>query len=437
MSLRLRSVLLGLCLVTGAGYAADESLVSFQLPNGMRVVLAPQAGVEAACVMVYHRFGVADDPADLRGATHLFQNLMFNGTEHVEPYDHQLLIDRSGGSTTTRVGYDNAVFADTVSSEEVPLALWLAAERLRSLRLDNSLIERAKAQSAARLARLAEVSPIYRAQTWIHAQLFAGTPYEMPLGGDPAKVRQFRPERIRDTYRRFQNPADILLVVAGKFDLAQLRQGIGKNFQDLPGGRPSPQPLRPLPDLFTKANVQNWLVEGLAQPFLVVGFRFPYRQSPEYTPALVLAHYLVDARVSRLQAAMDSAGVAVTVSGSLTEYLGGNGLVIQLVADRRIELERAKYVLQHVLASLAQNPISQRELTELRNLMELDYYRNWAVPEGRCLEIALQVHLTGDLPGEKGDGGRFRRVDHYDLVRIAQKYLKWNQRVQLNVLPDR
>ncbi len=437
MPLRLRPVLLGLCLVTGLAQAAEEPLVSFQLPNGMRVILAPKPEVDAACVTVYHRFGVADDPPELRGASHLFQSLMFNGTEHVEPYDHQLLIDRSGGSTQSRVGYDNSVFADTVPAGEVPLALWLAAERLRSLRLDDAAIERTQTQVAARATRLAEASPIYRAQAWIHTHLFEGTPYETPLGGDPAKVRPFRPERIRETYGRFRNPADILLVVAGKFELASLRQAIGKHFQDLPGGRPSPPVLRPLPDLFTRASVQNWVIEGLAQPFLLAGFRFPHRQSPEYLPALALALYLVDPRVSHLQEAMDSAGVEVVVSGSLTEYLGGNGLVIQITADRRIELERSKYVLQRELLSLTQNPVSHHRLGEIRDLLTLDYYRNWATLEGRCLEIALQVHLTGELPGEEEGASRFRRVVPYDLVRIAQKYLKWNQRVQLNVLSDR
>jgi zinc protease len=188
---------------------------SFELPNGLKVILAPSSGPQSVAVCVYHMSGARHEPADSRGASYLYQYLMFDGNENLEPYDHVLFINKMGGIVSGRVNYDNAVFYEVLPAQEVNVALWLESERLKSLRLRDANIDYHKNQIYNRISRLMESNQSFKAQTWVSSKVFEGSAYELPLYGDLSRLRSLSNDRIRERYLNFQNLADILLIIAG------------------------------------------------------------------------------------------------------------------------------------------------------------------------------------------------------------------------------
>ena len=128
--------------------------------------------MQAAVVCVYHMYGARNESVESRGIAYLYQYLMFDGNENLEPYDHVLFINKMGGVVSGRVNYDNSVFYELLPAQEINVALWLESERLKSLRLQDSNIDYHKNQIFSRINRLWESNQNFKAQNWVQSKVF-------------------------------------------------------------------------------------------------------------------------------------------------------------------------------------------------------------------------------------------------------------------------
>lgn len=418
-------------------FAQTVAVSSFELPNGLRVILSPSSDMQAAAVCVYHMYGARNEPDESRGIAYLYQYLMFDGNENIEPYDHVLFINKMGGAVSGRVNYDNSVFYELLPAQEINVALWLESERLKSLRLQDSNIDYHKNQIFNRINRLWESNQSFKAQSWVHAKVFEGSAYEHPLYGDLNKIRFLNNDRIRENYQNFQDLANILLIIAGKFDINELKAGINKFFQDIPPGR------RPKNPVFNSQNqrksylVKNWLVPGLKKNFVVFGIKCPAKIGYNFMYFDFLRYYLTDPRFSRLDYILNTVNkLNVEIECSFTDYMEANCLTIEISSPKRINLEKAKYVLEIEFQALGKNLISSNDLKSIRSLMEIDFLKSMVSLEERCQRIGEFYHMFSELNFFDVQLKRLRKITSYDVLESAKKYLLKENQVVLNVYAE-
>lgn len=113
---------------------------NFTLLNGLTVLLSPDDKANSVCVLTYHKNGVVNDPPDIRGASYLYQSLMFLETDNLSPYERVRFIMKNGGRSSGKVNYDNSVFYQVVPDSDLNYALWLESERLQRLKLTDTKI---------------------------------------------------------------------------------------------------------------------------------------------------------------------------------------------------------------------------------------------------------------------------------------------------------
>lgn len=414
--------------------AQSVTVNSFELPNGLRVILSPSNDMQAAAVCVYHMRGARNDPADSRGLSYLYQYLMFDGNENLEPFDHILFINKMGGTVSGRVNYDNSVFYELLPAQEINVALWLESERLKSLRLQDANIDLHKNQIFNRINRLLESSQDFKAQTWVTSKVFEGSVYEYPLYGDLTRTRSMNNDRVREYYPNFQNLANILLIIAGKFDINELRAGINKFFQDIPAGR------RPAPPVFSVQNQRksylskNWLVPGLKKNFILYGIKAPAKIGYNFMYFDFLRYYLTDPRFARLEHILNTVNkLDVEIQSDFTDYMEANCLTLQISSPKRINLEKAKYVIDNEFQALAKNPLGNNEVKAIRSLMEIEFLKSMVSLEDRCQLIGESVQMFGELNFFDGQLKRLRKITSYDVMESAKKYLQKENQVVLNV----
>ena len=414
--------------------AQTLAVSTFALPNGLKVILAPSSGMQAAAVCVYHMRGARQEPPDARGIAYLYQYLMFDGNQNLEPFDHVLFINKMGGVVSGRVNYDNAVFYDLLPAQEINVALWLESERLKSLRLNDANIDYQKNQIASRIGRLLESSPAYRAQTWVSSKVFEGSAYEVPLYGDLNRLRALSNDRVRDYYQYFQNLGNVLLIISGRFDINELRAGINRFFQDIPPGRRTAAPAFSAQNPRRAHVVKNWLLPGLKKHFVVYGIKAPARIGYNYMYFDFLRTYLTDPRLSRLETILNTVNkLDVEIESFFSDYMEANCLIIQVSSPRRFNLEKAKYIIDKEFQALASNPIGNNDMKAVRSLMELDFLKGMASLEDRCLRIGEFYHMFNDLNFFDDHLKRLRRIVPYDVMESAKKYLAKPNQVILNV----
>ena len=410
---------------------------SFELPNGLKVILAPSNNMQAAAVCVYFMNGVRNDPVDSRGISYLYQYLMFDGNENLESYDHVLFINKMGGTVSGRVNYDNSFFYEVLPASEINVALWLESERLKSLRLEDSNIDYHKNQIFNRINRLWESNQNFKAQTWVNAKIFEGSPYAYPLYGDLNKIRFLSNDRIKENYQKFQNLSNIFLIIAGKFDINEVKAGINKFFQNIPPGRRSPDPVFNASNQHISYQVKNWLIPGLKINFTVFGIKSPAKISYNFLYFDFLRYYLTDPRFARIDHILNQVNkLNIEIECSSSDYFEANALTIQLSSPKRINLEKAKYVLEQEFLALTTNLIGNAEMKAIRSLMEIDFLKSVSTLEDRCLRIGEFYHMFGELNFIDIQLVRLRKITSYDILESAKKYLLKENQVILNVYAE-
>jgi zinc protease len=410
---------------------------SFELPNGLKVILSPSNDMQAAAVCIYNMNGAKHDSADSRGISYLYQYLMFNGNENLESYDHVLFINKIGGIVSGRVSHDNSVFSELLPAAEINVALWLESERLKSLRLEDASIDYQKNQIFNRMARLGESNLNFKAQNWINAKVFEGLPYAYPLYGELNKIRYLNNDRIRESYRKFQDLSNILLIIAGKFDINELKAGINKFFQNIPPGKKARDVVANVPVQHSSFSVKNWVLPGLKNNFSFFGIKSPGKINYDFLYFDFLRYYLTDPRLSRLDYILNKVNkLNVEIEATYTDYFEANVLTIQLSSPERINLEKAKYVLGQELLALTTKLISNADIKAVRSLMEIDFYKSAYNLEDRCLRIGEYYHMFGELNFLDGQLKRIRRISFSDILESAKKYLLKENQVLLNVYAE-
>ena len=390
--------------------------------------------MQAAAVCVYYMNGARHDPADSRGISYLYQYLMFNGNENLESYDHVLFINKMGGVVSGRVSHDNSVFCEVLPASEINVALWLESERLKSLRLEDAGIDYQKNRIFNLIGRLGETNLNFKAQNWINAKVFEGLPYGFPLYGDLNKIRYLNNDRIRENYRKFQNLSNILLIIAGKFDINELKAGINKFFQNIPPGKKSQEVVTNAATAQSSFSVKNWVLPGQKTSSTFLAIQSPGKINYDFMYFDFLRYYLTDPRISRLDHMLNKVNkLNIEIEATYTDYFEANVLTIQLSSPERLNLEKAKYVVEQELAALTTTLIANADIRAVRSLMEIDLYKSAYTLEDRCQRIGEFYHMFGEFDFLDAQLKRLRKISPYDILESAKKYLLKENQVILNV----
>lgn len=408
------------------------SVVKFQ--NGFTVILSPTENTEAACLLTYHLSGVRDNPEDIKGASFLYQYLMFLGTEHLDPYDRIMFVKKNGGVGSGRVNYDNSIFYQIIPEDKLGNAIWFESERLKSLNITDQQINIQKNNLYKRIQRLLNSNVAFRAKEWVKSRVFENTAYEKPIYGEVEKIVKFSNPRIRDIYDNFRNISDIIMVISGNFNVSRVMQLISKHFSYSHHQPSKIQQKYDLADPREKYIYKNWLIDNLPEHFVLLGVRAPAKLGYDYLLFDFIRYYLLDGRISKLEKMINRENsLNIDISHEYSNNIESNALLIKFSSSVRLNLDKAKYILEKEFEALQMFPISSTNLKTVKSVMELDFFKNMNKLEKRSLMLAENYHLFGNLNFEKNHIKRIRKITQYDIMEIGKKYLGKDNLVLLNV----
>ncbi len=405
----------------------------FTLPNGLNVILSPEQNVNSVCILTYHKNGIINDPADIRGASYLYQTLMFLETKNLSSYERIRFILKNGGRSSGKVNYDNSVFYQVVPESDLNYALWLESERLTNLKLSDRDIIRQRKKIYDRIYKYSNRSIHFRSGIWIRKELFKDSVYKIPLYGNIDKFNTYNIGRIRRLYNNFTNPKNIILVITGKFNEDLIRDKVERYFGNLTSKLPTVKsPVSTPKSIGYK--YQNWMREVIPENFILIGLRAPSKFNLDYTYFKLLTYYLVDERVSKLRRIfLSTLKMDINISYDLSENIGTNALIIKISSKKRSELEKVRFYINKLFAMLMTDRLTGTELKAIKSLIEIDFLKSLAKPESRSLLLAENFHISGNPDYGNLFLKRLRKINSFDIVRICKKYLKKENMVILNV----
>jgi len=433
-SSRLRSLLFLAALPAAA--AAQQGRIAYEqftLPNGLHVIYSEDHSTPITSVDIWYNVGSRNERPGRSGFAHLFEHMMFQGSAHVKKSEHLQQIERIGGSANGSTQEDRTNYFETVPSNRLNFALWLEADRMRSLAITQDNFENQR-QAVKEERRLRFDNQPYQAAfvdgiTWPFDST-ACFPYAHSVIGSMADLDAARLPDVQAFFDTYYAPNNATLVVVGDFRPTELRRLVNAYFAGVPS-HPAPEPVRCDARLGGGGGRRPQRREVRdVHANLDAALRF-YRV-PEHrhadTPALELLNVILGGgESSRLNVAVvrrEKAAVATGVVLSPTGSRNGPGVLAAYgIVNQGIAVGRVDSLIGVQLDSIRANGITADELDKAKNIVRAGFIGNRETTLGKAEELHHYLLFHGALEEINTDLGRILAVTAEDVKRVANTYL--------------
>jgi zinc protease len=408
----------------------------YKLPNGLTVVLSEDHSTPIVHLQMWYHVGSKNEKPGRTGFAHLFEHLMFKGSKNVEPEAHTSLVAAVGGQSNAYTTEDETVFWETLPAQYLPLALWLEADRMATLRIDRSMFttEREVVKEERRMR--VENQPYGRLSEIIYDQAFTVHPYKYPTVGSMKDLEAASIEDVRDFYRTYYVPSNATAILVGDFDSAQAKQLITQYLGRVPSAsRAVPRDIPKEPA--TTAERRITLRAAVPLPAVVVAYHVTYDGHPDSYPLHIASKVLSDGQSSRIYKKLvyeDQLAVAAFGSANLIE--DPNLFYAVAIVQPNRKPEDALNELIAELDRLKTEPITDRELQRAKNQFARDYILGRESDEEKALQLGHAAVIHGDPSTADGEFEIFQNMTAAEVQRVARTYFTPGNRLVLTLLPS-
>ncbi|MEV7091261.1 pitrilysin family protein [Amycolatopsis sp. NPDC051045] len=421
---------------------ADPELVRYTLDNGLRVVLAPDATAPVVGVSVHYDVGFRSEPEGRTGFAHLFEHLMFQGSESLEKLAHFRHVQSSGGTFNGSTHPDYTDYFEVLPSAALERALFLEADRMRAPKLTAENLAN-QIDVVKEEIRLNVLNRPYGGFPWITLPpvLYSTFPNAHNGYGGFEDLESATVDDCAAFFDTYYSPANAVLTVAGDFELDNAKKLIEDHFGDVPH-RPAPQRpsfAEPLPTTELQGEVED---PHAPLPALGIGYRMPdpINDVDGYLVYLVLAGVLTDGDGSRLQQRLVHREPLVVDIGAGAGLFGPfeardpDTFTITLIHPHEVSRERVLAALDDELEKLAETPPSDEELRKVTARWAASLHSEHDRLVSRTLALGSFELLYGDASLVYRLADRMSAVTS-EAVSAAAKALRPDARAVLVVKP--
>jgi zinc protease len=395
---------------------------SWQLANGLKVLFLANHQAPIATVQVFYHVGSKDEHIGVRGVAHMFEHMMFKGSEHVPPEDHARLLKEVGGVVNAFTTEDVTAYHDTVPPSYVGFAMKLEAERMRSLKLFPATInsERQVVEEEKRLR--IDNNPIGKAIERFRALAFTKHPYAWTAIGTIEDLETVQPIDCQQFYDTYYLPNNATLIVVGDVEEKEVRRLAEEHFGRLARG---PDPPRAYVREPTQTAPRNETISLEVQvPIVVGGYHIPFAGDRDSAPLEVLSAIMSNGESSRLhQRLVRQEHLAIT-AGSVTENMEDPGLFIVYAAhlpDR--DQAKVRRALLEEITRVRNEPVSSNEVEKAKNQLAASFIFGLQTVDGIATQLGQYQYVYGDWHEFLKGANRYLAVTSKDIQRVAAKYL--------------
>ncbi|MEE2773237.1 MAG: pitrilysin family protein [Bacteroidota bacterium] len=415
----------------------------YKLDNGLKVILSPDDTSPTAIIAVYYNIGFRIEPKDRTGFAHLFEHMMFQGSQNLGKMEFIKLIQQNGGVLNGSTRFDFTNYFEIVPSNKLETMLWAEADRMRGLDItqDNLTNQQGVVKNEVKVNVLNQPyggfpwldMPQYANTNWYNAHNFYGDLKDL----DAANL-----EDVENFFKTYYSPNNAAISVVGDFDPQQAKAWIEQYFGNIPSAE-----VPPIPDISEpKQQEEKMFVknDSLAnKPAIAIAYHMPERNTPEYFAMGLLNQILIEGDNALLQKKLvDELGYTSNVSGGIN-YLGNmfnyNGpmqMMFNFTYDTDTSQEDILTAVDEVVASLSDG-VTQEMLDNAMVKMRSQLYDNLGSTFGLGrADLLCSFALFDDDPSRINHlEEEFRKITPETVNKTVSEYLRKSNRTVLRVNP--
>lgn len=414
----------------------DIKCEKYSLPNGLEVILHKNNSFPLVAVNLWYKVGSAQEEKGKTGLAHLFEHMMFQGSEHVPKEMHFKFIQEAGGTLNGSTSFDRTNYFEKLPSNELELALWLESDRMGFLlnSLDQDKLDNQKNVVYNERLERYDNQPYGLAWEILISNLYSeGHPYSWSTIGYSNDIKNYNLEDVKKFFSKYYSPSNASLVVAGDFDLNTAKNLIAKYFEPIQSNSKvnrisiDEEKLKFSKKISHKDNVQ---LERLYLAWHTVKAFQADDSSLD-----ILSDILAGSKNSRLykklvfelEIAQDI--YAMQFSG---KYAGH--FMIVATAKPGKSLDQVNNVIENEIELIINSGITKRELQKSKNGIKSSFIYSLQNLDTLADHLNLYNFYLGHPNSFMFDLERYNSINENDVGHAAAKYLKANC-IELRIVP--
>jgi zinc protease len=393
------------------------------LENGLRVLSLEDPGSGVVAVHLWYHVGAKDEQAGRQGFAHMFEHMMFRGTDRLGPEDHFKHIRRTGGDCNAYTSFDQTVYVQELPANQLELALWLEAERMGFLRVDQTGYDTER-KVVEEERRMGLNRPYGAVPEKLLAELFPGQTYGWTPIGNIAHLRAAAVGELRDFWQRYYVPNNATLVVVGGVKNEDVQRLAKKYFGWMPKEADPPR-VPPMAAGPFKSRTITIKEDSAPAPAVGLVWRTVPAKDDDNVPLQLLATILGGGDSSRMyrelvaDKQMAVAAVAMQVTFENAGIFGAGAVLSPLGGDKKAAVEAVRRQVE----KLRTEPVTEKELLKAKNQTLSQLASQGLTAASRARALGEAAVIEGDAGRANREFDRVRAVTTADLLRVAQKYL--------------
>ena len=410
-------------------------LRTLSLQNGLQVCLVEDHQSPVVDVQVWYHVGSKNEVPGRTGFAHFFEHLMFDGTTNIGSEEFSDYVIRSGGIDNAYTTEDTTVFWETTPSSELPVVLWLEADRMRNLDITQSVFDNER-EVVEEERRLRFDNPPYGTVVeTLYQHAYTVHPYQHMTIGSMHDLDAARVEDIRDFYDTYYVPNNATLVIVGDLDPLETENMIRKYFGPLARGERLPANHIPQEPPQTAKRVVR-LDLNVALPAFVEGYHMPADGTPDAYPLRLASNILSEGESSRIYRRLvydKQIALEAQSTGNFTE--DPNLFFVFAVLNQGHAPAEGEAEVEAELARLKTQLVPEAELQKAKNEILRDFVLSRQTVQSRGEELGYAAVVLKDPNLVNTELGRFLVVTPADIQRVAEKYFVPENMTLVEVYP--
>jgi zinc protease len=432
-----RTLLYALLSLATVAAHGQLKLEHYQLPNGLDVVLNEDHSAPLVAVNVWYHVGSKNERTGRTGFAHLFEHMLFSGSQHVGNNEHFRYVQSVGGTLNGSTSLDRTNYFETLPSNYLALGLWLEADRMgfflpaltqEKLDVQKNVVKEERRQ------RYENAPYGIWLETLQRLAYPAGHPYSWSTIGSMADLEAAQLEDVKDFFRRYYAPNNAVLTISGDFDPAEARTLVEKYFASIPAG---PAIERPQPTRQPGGDVRETLRGPVQLPRVYRLYRFPGVGDKGWYGGALLTNILARDKASRLERALVvEQQIAQDVVGFMWDAENEGMMILWATAKAGVTPEKLEAALDAEITGLIRDGVTEIERTRAINQTATDHAHELEDFSARADLLSMLTTYFGEPQRIHSYVDRYRELTTADLQTLARERLGATDRVTLYYLPE-
>ena len=425
-------------LAIGISAGAQVKPIQFtehKLKNGLRVVVSEDHSAPVFAIAVQYNVGSRDEKKGRTGFAHLFEHMMFKGSENVGPGEHPYMMFMYGGNMNGTTNKDRTLYYEVLPANQLDLALFLEADRMKSLVITKDALDnqRNAVQEERRLG--VDNQPYGRTGEVLEELAFDNPAYEHSVIGSMADLSAATVEDVAEFFRIYYAPNNAVIGIVGDVDTKTVVEKMRKYFEPIPS-QPAPPPVD-ITEPPQKAERRTVIEDPLARfPRLDMAYKIPPSSSPDADALSVLSTILSGGRSSRFyETIVRQKQLTGSVAGGPEQSRGPAlyGLTSTPLPGKTLqELEAA---IEEEIEKVKNGPIADWEMQKARNAAKSAFVNSISSTLSRATLLSQYAMFYNDPNRINTRADAIAKVTAADVQRVAKQYLVTTNRTVVHTMP--